>query len=81
MRFEVRATSYEEGGSVVAHRQNLNFVEAVEEVGGWGMTAQSVGEFAELVHKTAFEDGYQWEDCYIEKMDADPFTVYIGVEW
>jgi len=80
MKFEISAHTYEEGGSTVAWKRGLNFVEAVEEVGGWGMTAESIAEFAALIHKTAFEDGFEWEDCNIERMDADPFTVYIGVE-
>jgi len=83
MKFEISAYTYEEGGQTVAWKRNLDFVEAVEEVGSWGMTAESVAEFAALIHKTAFakpEDGLEWSECYVEKMDADPFTVYIGVE-
>jgi hypothetical protein len=83
MNFEVCATTYEEGGRTVAWKRGLNFVEAVEEAGSWGMAAESVAEFAALIHKTAFakpEDELEWSECYVEKMDADPFTVYIGVE-
>ena len=80
MKFEMFVTTYEEGGITVLWERGLDFVKAVEDAGGYGMTAESIGEFAELVHKTTFEDGFEWEDCNIEKMDADPFTVYIGVE-
>ena len=80
MNFEVCVTTYEEGGRTVFWERGLDFVQAVEKAGSYGMTAESVGEFAALVHKTSFEDGYVWEECNIEKGDADPFTVYIGVE-
>ena len=57
-----------------------DFVEAVELAGSYGMTEESIAEFAKLIHMNLFKEGFVWEDCGIQKMDADPFTIYIGVE-
>lgn len=80
MKFEVSVDTYEEGGCTVAWKRGLDFVEAVELAGGYGMTEESIAEFAKLIHMNLFKEGFVWEDCNIQKMDADPFTVYIGVE-
>ena len=80
MNFEVCVTTYEEGGRTVFWERGLDFVQAVEKAGGYGMTEDSIAEFAKLVYRNLFKDGFLWEQCNIEKGDADPFTVYIGVE-
>lgn len=80
MNFEVCVTSYEEGGGTVLWERGLDFVQAVEKAGSYGMTPESIAEFAKLIYMNLFKEGFLWEDCNIEKGDADPFTVYIGVE-
>lgn len=80
MKFEMWAYTYEEGGKTVAWKRGLDFVEAIEEAGSYGMTEESIGRFAALIHMCCFKEGFLWEDCNIECCDADPFTVYIGVE-
>ena len=80
MNFEVCVTSYEEGGRTVFWERGLDFVQAVEKAGSYGMTPESIAEFTNLIYMNLFKEGFIWEDCNIEKGDADPFTVYIGVE-